>query len=119
MYLQEQWKKVLDILQNEVTAVTFDLWIDTLQPIAYANDELRLLASSQTAKNQVNNKNLYPKIQQAAKEVFNAYTNVRIVDQQEHEEDMERARIMLDSEGKKLTKVKRNLIPNIPLTILL
>lgn len=107
MYLQEQWKKVLDILQNEVTAVTFDLWIDTLQPIAYANDELRLLASSQTAKNQVNNKNLYPKIQQAAREVFNAYTNVRIVDQQEHEEDMERARIMLEGEEKEEKSEKK------------
>lgn len=98
MNLHEEWKKVLDILQNEVTAVTFDLWIDTLEPISYANDELRLMASSQTAKNQVNNRSLYPKIQDAVKEVFNAYTTVKIVDQQEHEEELERAKILVESQ---------------------
>ena len=46
MFLLDQWKKVLNKLENEVTAVTFDLWINTLTPIQYANDELILLAPS-------------------------------------------------------------------------
>ena len=54
MFLLDQWKKVLNKLENEVTAVTFDLWINTLTPIQYANDELILMAPSVNAKNQVN-----------------------------------------------------------------
>ena len=50
MFLLDQWKKVLNKLENEVTVITFDLWINTLTPIQYANDELILLAPSVNAK---------------------------------------------------------------------
>jgi chromosomal replication initiation ATPase DnaA len=55
MFLLDKWKKVLNKLENEVTAVTFDLWINTLTPIQYANDELILMAPSVNAKNMVKN----------------------------------------------------------------
>lgn len=89
MFLQEQWKKICGILQNEVTAVTFDLWIDTLQPISYQNDELKLMAYSAMAKNQVLNKNLFVKIQNAVQTVLNTYTTLKIIDKQEQELEIE------------------------------
>lgn len=81
--LKEQWAKVLSVLQNQVTAVTFDLWINTLEPVSYLNDELVLLASSTSAKHQANNPNIYPKIQESVREVFKLPIHVRIVDSQE------------------------------------
>ena len=81
--LKEQWAKVLSVLQNQVTAVTFDLWINTLQPVSYLNDELVLLASSTSAKHQALNPNIYPKIQETVKEVFQLPIHVRIVDSNE------------------------------------
>lgn len=81
--LKEQWAKVLSVLQNQVTAVTFDLWINTLQPVSYLNDELVLLASSTSAKHQAMNPNIYPKIQETVKEVFQLPIHVRIVDSHE------------------------------------
>lgn len=81
--LKEQWAKVLSVLQNQVTAVTFDLWINTLQPVSYLNDEIVLLASSTSAKHQALNPNIYPKIQETVKEVFQLPIHVRIVDSNE------------------------------------
>ena len=81
--LKEQWANVLSVLQNQVTAVTFDLWINTLEPISYLNDELVLLASSTSAKHQALNPNIYPKIQESVREVFKLPIHVRIVDAQE------------------------------------
>ena len=81
--LKEQWAKVLSVLQNQVTAVTFDLWINTLEPVSYLNDELVVLASSTSAKHQASNPNIYPKIQESVREVFKLPIHVRIVDSQE------------------------------------
>ncbi|MGN0787709.1 MAG: chromosomal replication initiator protein DnaA [Candidatus Onthoplasma sp.] len=89
MFLLEQWKKVLNKLENEVTAVTFDLWINTLTPIQYANDELILMAPSVMAKNQVTNQpGIFEKITKCVREEFNPYTYVRVTDSQEYEESL-------------------------------
>ncbi|MBQ8430368.1 MAG: chromosomal replication initiator protein DnaA [Clostridia bacterium] len=83
--LKEQWSKVLEVLQNQVTAVTFDLWLNTLKPISYLNDELVLLASSTTAKHQACNPNIYPKIKETVRQVFNLPIHVKIVDANEYQ----------------------------------
>ncbi|MBQ3502145.1 MAG: hypothetical protein IJA72_00570 [Clostridia bacterium] len=72
--LQEQWNNVLSVLQNQVTAITFDLWINTLKPISYHDDELILQAPSSSAKHQATNSNILSKIQSAVHQVFNLYT---------------------------------------------
>lgn len=90
MFLLDQWKKVLNKLENEVTAVTFDLWINTLSPVQYANDELLLMAPSVTAKNQVNQIGLFEKITKCVREEFTPYTFVRVTDNQEYEESCRR-----------------------------
>ena len=50
--LKNIWNKSLDILQKNVTAVSFDLWIKTLEPLKIEDDKLILLASTTNAKNQ-------------------------------------------------------------------
>lgn len=85
MFLHDQWKKVLNKLENEVTAVTFDLWINTLTPIQYANDELILLAPSVTAKNQVNQPGIFEKITKCVRLEFTPYTFIRVTERQEYE----------------------------------
>ena len=83
--LQEQWNNVLSVLQNQVTAITFDLWINTLKPISYHDDELILQAPSSSAKHQATNSNILSKIQSAVHQVFNLYTEVRIIEEKEIE----------------------------------
>ena len=107
--LKEQWAKVLSVLQNQVTAVTFDLWINTLEPVSYLNDEFVLLASSTSAKHQALNPNIYPKIQESVREVFKLPIHVKIIDSQE----------LQHLASTVPTEMAENLILNILLTILL
>ena len=86
MFLQDQWKKVLNKLENEVTAVTFDLWINSLTPVQYSNNELILLAPSVTAKYQANQPGIFEKITKCVRAEFTPYTLVRIVETQEFED---------------------------------
>ena len=53
MDLKKQWEEVLDIIESEVTAVSFDLWLKTLEPLDIIDNKLILLTSSTTAKNQL------------------------------------------------------------------
>ena len=52
--IKESWKQVLDIISTEVTTVTFDLWIKTLEPIMIKDDCLIILATSESAKRRCN-----------------------------------------------------------------
>ena len=88
MFLLDQWKKVLNKLENEVNAVTFDLWINTLTPIQYANDELILLAPGVNAKNSANQSGIFDKITKCVRQEFTPYTFVRITDSQEYEQSI-------------------------------
>ena len=103
MFLQEQWKKVLNKLENEVTVVTFDLWINTLSPIQYVNDELVLMAPSVMAKNQVNNPSLFDKITKCVRQEFTPYTFVRVTEKQEYEEQLRK-------QEKELDKIKNDVV---------
>ena len=90
MFLLDQWSRVLKKIQNEVTAVTFDLWINTLTPIQYANDELILMAPSVTAKNQVNQPGIFEKVTKCVREEFTPYTFIRVTEHSEYEESVRR-----------------------------
>ena len=48
--IKDNWEKVLSILEKEVTAVSFDLWIKTLEPFEIQDNCLIIIASSETAK---------------------------------------------------------------------
>lgn len=51
--MKDIWNEALKTLQSEVTAVSFDLWITTLEPIDLAEGVLYLSATSETAKARV------------------------------------------------------------------
>ena len=97
MFLLDQWKKVLNKLENEVTAVTFDLWINTLTPIQYSNDELILLAPSVTAKNQVKQPGIFEKITKCVRLEFTPYTFVRVTESPEYEQSIRKQEKELDT----------------------
>ncbi len=84
----EQWKKVLNKMENEVTAVTYDLWISSLKPIKYANDELLLMAPSVTAKNQVCQPAIFDKLTRIVREEFDKYAYIRVTETKEYEENI-------------------------------
>jgi len=96
MFLSDQWKKVLNKLENEVTAVTFDLWINTLTPIQYANDELIIMAPSVNAKNQVNQVGIFEKITKCVRQEFTPYTFIRITEKNEYEQTIRKQEQELD-----------------------
>ncbi|MBO7508514.1 MAG: chromosomal replication initiator protein DnaA, partial [Clostridia bacterium] len=48
--IKENWNNALITIANDVTTVTFDLWVKTLEPLTIKDDCLILLASSETAK---------------------------------------------------------------------
>ena len=48
--IKESWNQVLDIISTEVTTVTFDLWVRTLEPLTIKDDCLIILANSEIAK---------------------------------------------------------------------
>ncbi len=50
---KEIWNIALKTLEKEVTAVSFDLWIKSLEPIDLKNNVLYLSTTSETAKNRV------------------------------------------------------------------
>ena len=58
------WNKSLDILQKNVTAVSFDLWIKSLEPVDVKNNVLYLSTTSETAKQRID-KLLYSYIKEA------------------------------------------------------
>ena len=51
--MKENWSKVLDLLEKEVTAVSFDLWIKSCEPIELKDNYLLIKASSETAKQRI------------------------------------------------------------------
>ncbi len=48
-----RWNEVLKDMENQVTAVSYDLYIETLEPIKVEDNKLILLASTLTNKNQL------------------------------------------------------------------
>lgn len=48
--IKESWENTLNVMVNEVTFITFDLWVKTLEPLAIKENCLILLANSETAK---------------------------------------------------------------------
>ena len=96
MFLDEQWKLVLNKLENELTAVKFDLWINTLTPIQYANDELILMAPSVNAKNEVKQPGIFEKITKYVREEFTPYTYVTVTEKNEYEQNLRKKEAELD-----------------------
>ncbi len=85
MDIKKQWENVLDKLESEVTAVSFDLWIKTLDPLDIIDDKLVLLASSTTAKSQLL-KLHKDKLQAAIEDCFGTISDFVVIDPQEKDD---------------------------------
>lgn len=53
MDIKKIWQQALITLQKQVTSVSFDLWINTLEPITFDNGVFTLSTSSESAKARV------------------------------------------------------------------
>lgn len=83
--LDESWKKILDLLEKEVTAVSFDLFIKTLEPIEINNNCLVLAASSENSKTRCLSLHATP-IKIAVTQVFDNVNSFEILSPAEKEE---------------------------------
>ncbi len=79
---KEIWDSALKILQNEVTTVSYDLWIKSLEPIDFKESILYLSTTSETAKNRVL-KLHYENIKLALKEVSDEVVDFKVLDPDE------------------------------------
>ncbi len=53
MDINEVWKKAMDEIENEVSAVSFDLWFRGLAPIAFRDGIFYLSSASESAKQRI------------------------------------------------------------------
>ena len=83
--LKENWLKVLDLLEREVTAVSFDLWIKSCEPLALKNDCLIIKASSETAKQRILQLHA-EQLKLAIAEVFDSVNSFEVFSPDEAEE---------------------------------
>lgn len=83
--LKENWLKVLELLEREVTAVSFDLWIKACEPIELKNDCLIIKANSETAKQRILQMHA-DQIKLALAEVFENISKFEILSPREAEE---------------------------------
>ena len=81
---RDVWAESLKILQRQVSVVSFDLWIKTLEPIDFKNGTMYLSTTSETAKRQVlklHNDQILNALKQSSDEVL----NLKILNQEESE----------------------------------
>lgn len=84
--LQDLWEKVLAKMQKKLSAISYDLWISTLQLLDFKNNKLILFAPSPSAKTQIL-KNHKDQLQESITEVFeNDDISFEILDKKEKEE---------------------------------
>ena len=55
MDIKQVWENVLEKLEKEVSAVSFELWIKSLEPMDFKNNIYYLSTSSETAKQRILN----------------------------------------------------------------
>ena len=111
MYLDEQWKKVLKKLQNELSVITCELWIANLNPIQFSNDELILMAPTVTAKNHVNQPEIFNVITKCVRQEFTPYTFVRITEKNEYEENLRKQEAEFDKLMQSTSNIKSKFNP--------
>ena len=80
--LKEKWSEVLDIIEREVTAVSFDIWFKNLKPFDVSGDLITLEAVSTSAKAQIT-KNYSNLLIYAINKIFPDIKNFDIIDQEE------------------------------------
>ena len=81
---KELWQEMISSLETECSAVSFDVWIRTLEPLCISENRLILLATNENHKENVNSR-LKITIKQVLKTIKPFITDVIIVDPSEKE----------------------------------
>jgi len=104
--LKSIWNKALEILQKNVTAVSFDLWIKSLEPVEFKNNIFYLSTTSETAKQRIN-KILYKDIKDSLISVEDEINDCVILDPNEREK-LREDNIKAENEGQLNVKFNFN-----------
>lgn len=72
------WEQMLPLLEKELSILSFDVWIKTLEPLDVRDGKLVLVAASEWGKNTVNTMHL-PLIKGAMKMINSLLTDVEII----------------------------------------
>lgn len=81
---KQVWEQMLPLLETEITILSYDVWIKTLEPFDVRDGKLILMAQSEWAKNETNARYL-PLIKAAMNRVSSLLTNVEIIAKEEKE----------------------------------
>jgi chromosomal replication initiator protein len=85
MDIHEIWKKALPIIANNVSSISFDLYIKTLSPEEFEDGKFVLSASSTRDANYARNDRHFPHIDSAVKKIAPVVNVVEIIDAVEKE----------------------------------
>lgn len=106
--LKPKWNLVLNKIESEVTAVSFDLWIKTLEPLDIVDGKLVVLAPTTGAKNQLI-KLHSEKLKAAIEEIFETISDFVVLDPDEKTEFFQNKEIVQDTE--ETVSVKEPVLP--------
>ena len=81
---KQVWEQMLPLLETEITILSYDVWIKTLEPLDLRDGKLILMAPTEWAKNEVNVRYL-ALIKAAMNRVNTLLTAVEIISQEEKE----------------------------------
>ena len=85
MDINEIWKKAKPIIENNVTSISYDLYIESLNPEAFENGTFILVAPTTRDANYARNARHFPHIDAAIKAVAPLVEKVEIIDAVEKE----------------------------------
>ncbi len=85
MDVKEIWKKAMPIIENNVSSISFDLYIKPLMPEAFEDGAFILSANSTRDANYANNERHFPHIDYAVKTVAPIVEKITIIDAIEKE----------------------------------
>ena len=82
MNVKNIWKEALKQIQLELSTISFDLWISSLEPLDFKDKTFYLSTTSETAKIRIE-KTLLPQIENALKALSNEISVIQILDPDE------------------------------------
>ncbi len=85
MDVNEIWKKALPIIENNISSISFDLYIQPLMPESFENGTFVIVAMSTRDANYARNERHFPHIESAVKTVAPLVEKIEIIDAVEKE----------------------------------
>jgi chromosomal replication initiator protein len=110
MNITEVWKKSLPIIANNVSSISFDLYVKPLTPETFENGDFVLSAVSTRDANYANNERHFPHIDYAVKTVAPIVERVVIIDALEKEKRDKKNSQVQNEENPLPKQIGRNTI---------